>query len=133
MKFNRATNFKRAVTASTLAAGIGVTGLFGIGLAGASADPGQCPPNVPCGQHDDHHDNRGPDGRDQGRDQGPGQAPGRDDNWHDNQGRDWQHRGIDDARGDHQPFNYNGQWVNPVWDGGHNAWGFWLGPIWIPL
>ena len=117
-------NLKRALTASTLAAGIGVAGLFGVGLAGANADPG-CPPNAPCGQHDDHRgDNRGPGG------QGP---VGRDDGWHDNQGRDWQHRGIDDARFDHQPFDYNGQWVNPVFDGGHNAWGFWLGPIWIPL
>jgi hypothetical protein len=121
-------NFKRALTASALAAGIGVAGLFGVGLAGANADPG-CPPNAPCGQHDDHRgDNRGP-----GDNRGSGGPVNRDDNWHDNQGRDWQHRGIDDARFDHQPFDYNGQWVNPVWDGGHNAWGFWLGPIWIPL
>lgn len=117
-------NFKRALTASTLAAGIGVAGLFGVGLAGANADPG-CPPNAQCGQHDDH---RGP-----GDNRGPAAPVGRDDGWHDNQGRDWQHRGIDDARFDHQPFDYNGQWVNPVWDNGHNAWGFWLGPIWIPL
>ena len=46
-------NFQRALTASTLAAGIGVAGLFGVGLAGANADPG-CPPNAQCGQHDDH-------------------------------------------------------------------------------
>ncbi len=129
-------NFKRALTASTLAAGIGVAGLFGVGLAGANADPG-CPPNAPCGQHDDHRgpgDNRGPDdNRGPGDNRGPAGPVGRDDNWHDNQGRDRQHRGIDDARFDHQPFDYNGQWVNPVWDNGHNAWGFWLGPIWIPL
>ncbi len=123
-------NFKRALTASTLAAGIGVAGLFGVGLAGANADPG-CPPNAPCGQHDN---NRGPDdNRGPGDNRGPAAPVGRDDGWHDNQGRDWQHRGIDDARFDHQPFDYNGQWVNPVWDNGHNAWGFWLGPIWIPL
>ncbi|CAM5719640.1 hypothetical protein MAUB1S_00687 [Mycolicibacterium aubagnense] len=126
-------NFKRALTASTLAAGIGVAGLFGVGLAGADADPGQCPPNAPCGQHDEHRDNRGPGNQGPGDNRGPAAPVGRDDNWHDNQGRDWQHRGIDDARADHQPFDYNGQWVNPVWDNGHNAWGFWLGPIWIPL
>lgn len=129
-------NFKRALTASTLAAGIGVAGLFGVGLAGANADPG-CPPNAPCGQHDNNRgpgDNRGPDdNRGPGDNRGPAAPVGRDDGWHDNQGRDWQHRGIDDARFDHQPFDYNGQWVNPVWDNGHNAWGFWLGPIWIPL
>lgn len=130
-------NFKRALTASTLAAGIGVAGLFGVGLAGANADPG-CPPNAPCGQHDNHRgpgDNRGgpDDNRGPGDNRGPAAPVGRDDGWHDNQGRDWQHRGIDDARFDHQPFDYNGQWVNPVWDNGHNAWGFWLGPIWIPL
>jgi hypothetical protein len=34
---------------------------------------------------------------------------------------------------DHRPFQYQGQWVNPVFDGGHQGWGFWLGPIWIPL
>jgi len=34
---------------------------------------------------------------------------------------------------DHRPFQYQGQWVNPVFDNGHRAWGFWLGPIWIPL
>ena len=55
------------------------------------------------------------------------------DGWRDDRGRDWYHRGIDDGRFDHQPFDYHGQWVNPVWDNGHHAWGFWLGPIWIPL
>ena len=34
---------------------------------------------------------------------------------------------------DHRPFQYQGQWVNPIFDPGHQGWGFWLGPIWIPL
>ena len=34
--------FKRAVYASILAAGVGLTGLSGVGLGTASADPGQC-------------------------------------------------------------------------------------------
>jgi hypothetical protein len=46
---------------------------------------------------------------------------------------DWNHRGIDQGRYDHQPFNWNGQQVNPVFDGGHNAWGFWFLGQWIPL
>lgn len=126
---------KRALTASTLAAGIGAAGLFGIGLATASADPGWCPPGAPCWGHDDH---RGGDGGWQRGGGDGGWQRGVDwhqdrDGWRDDRGRDWYHRGIDDARWDHQPFAYNGQWVNPVFDQGFNAWGFWLGPIWIPL
>jgi hypothetical protein len=34
---------------------------------------------------------------------------------------------------DHRPFQYQGHWVNPVFDAGHQGWGFWLGPIWVPL
>ena len=46
----------------------------------------------------------------------------------------WQDRdGYDRAVRDHRPFQYQGQWVNPVLDAGHQGWGFWLGPIWIPL
>jgi hypothetical protein len=46
----------------------------------------------------------------------------------------WQDRdGYDRAVRDHRPFQYQCQWVNPVFDQGHQAWGFWLGPIWIPL
>lgn len=101
-------NFKRALTASTLAAGIGVAGLFGVGLAGAGADPG--------GPGGPGWNQPGPGGPG-----GPGGGPG----WHD--------RGIDQGRQDHQPFNWNGQQVNPVFDDGHHGWGFWLGPIWIPL
>jgi len=98
---------KRIVTASTLAAGIGVAGIFGVGLAGANADPGR--------SGSDFHSNV--------------QAV----DWHDDRGGDWHGRGIDDGRRDHQPFNWNGQMVNPVFDGGRHAWGFWVGPIWIPL
>jgi hypothetical protein len=46
---------------------------------------------------------------------------------------DWGHRGIDQGRNDHQPFNWNGQQVNPVFDRDHNAWGFWFLGQWIPL
>lgn len=123
-------NVKRAVTAATLAAGIGAAGLLGIGLGTASAD--WCPPGAPCAGHDDHRDDRG------WRDDRGGWQRGVDwhsdrDGWRDDRGRDWHGRGIDDGRFDHQPFDYNGQWVNPIFDRGFNAWGFWLGPIWIPL
>jgi hypothetical protein len=111
--------FKRAVYASTLAAGVGLAGLFGVGLGTAAADPGQ-PCNAPgapaCGQ--DQHRN------DQGRNDNRGPAPAQ---------ANWQGRGIDLGRQDHQPFNWNGQQVNPVFDQGHNGWGFWFLGLWIPL
>jgi hypothetical protein len=112
--------FKRAAYAATLAAGVGVAGLFGVGLGTASADPGpQCnaPNRPPCGQ--DFHNN-GPGNN--WNNNGPGNGP-----------VDWHNRGIDQGRGDHQPFNWNGQQVYPVPAGNGQGWGFWFGPVWIPL
>ena|ERR1700742_4985400 len=112
-------SIKRAIYASTLAAGVGLTGLFGVGLATASADPWGPPCNAPgappCGG--DHHDdwNRGPDGP-------PPGAP-----------MDWHGRGIDQGRFDHQPFDWNGQQVTPMPAGNGLGWGFWFGGNWIPL
>jgi hypothetical protein len=111
--------FKRTMYASTLAAGVGLAGLFGVGLGTASANPGQCntPGQPPCGQdqHDNGrgNDNRGPNG---------GGAPA-----------NWQGRGVDQGRQDHQPFNWNGQQVTPMPAGNGAGWGFWFGPVWIPL
>jgi hypothetical protein len=42
-------------------------------------------------------------------------------------------RGIDDGRRDHQPFNYNGSRVTPIYNPDFNNWGFWFFGIWIPL
>ena len=42
-------------------------------------------------------------------------------------------RGLDDARGDHQPFNWQGQRVEPYFDNDRGAWGFWFLGLWIPL
>ncbi|MDX1890923.1 hypothetical protein [Mycolicibacterium sp. 050158] len=115
-------SIKRALYASTLAAGVGLAGLFGAGLGTASADPGQpCnAPNQPqCGQnqHDDGPGRNGPGNN------GPGNpAP-----------MDWQNRGVDQGRQDHQPFNWNGQQVTPLPAGNGQGWGFWFGPVWIPL
>jgi hypothetical protein len=112
--------FKRTMYASTLAAGVGLAGLFGVGLGTASANPGQCnaPGQPPCGQ--DQHDNgRGNDNR--GPDNGGGTPA------------NWQNRGVDQGRQDHQPFNWNGQQVTPLPAGNGAGWGFWFGPVWIPL
>ena len=128
--------FKRALCASTLATGIGIAGLLGGGLPTAAADPGpQCnaPNRPPCGQ-DQHHDdpgqpcggpnawqcqNHGPQNNDR-HDNGPAPA-------------DWQHRGVDQGRRDHQPFNWNGQQVTPMPAGNGAGWGFWFLGMWIPL
>lgn len=122
---------KRIVTASTLAAGIGVAGIFGVGLAGANADPGR--PDAPSDAHSGMHvDGRDVDWHDGHDDHGGNWHDNRGE-WHDDRGHDWHDRGIDDGRRDHHPFDWNGQMVNPMFDPGHNAWGFWVGPIWIPL
>lgn len=105
---------KRALYASTLAAGVGLAGLLGAGAASADPGPPCNAPNQPqCGQN--QHD--GP------ANNGPGNpAPA-----------NWQNRGIDQGRQDHQPFNWNGQQVTPLPAGNGQGWGFWFGPVWIPL
>ena len=108
--------FKRALCASTLAAGLGIAGLLGTGVGTAAADPGQqcnAPNRPPCGQ--DRHHNRGPDNN-------RGSTPA-----------NWQNRGFDQGRQDHQPFNWNGQQVTPMPAGNGQGWGFWFLGMWIPL
>lgn len=110
-------NRKRLVSAAAVAVGIGLTALTAANGA-ASAQPGP-----PCGgvcQGPGGHVDRGvPPGLDRGRFDGP--PPG----------LAW--RGIDQGRFDHQPFNYNGNWVTPIFNPSFNNWGFWLFGLWIPL
>ena len=98
-------NLTRKVAASLAAGGIAATGLFGLGLGTATANPGpQCGlPNTPACQ--------GP----------PAQHNG------------WQNRNMDQGRRDHQPFNYNGQLVHPLPAGNGDGWGFWFLGRWIRL
>jgi hypothetical protein len=112
---------KRMIWVSSLAGGIGLASVLGVGLGTASADPGQ-----PCGGPNAQFCQPGP-GRDQGpqQDRGPGPQP------IDDRGID--QRGIDQGRADHQPFSYMGQHVNPVFDNDHGGWGFWFFNMWIPL
>jgi hypothetical protein len=121
-------NFKRAVFASAVTAGIGIAGLLGVGIGTATAQPGQCGgPNAPaCGPGP-----QGPGGGPQNSG-GPGGPGGQGPNqW---QGpNDWQARGVDQGRRDHQPFNWNGQLVTPVQAGNGDGWGFWFLGQWIPL
>lgn len=105
----------RTLCASTLAAGIGAAGLLGLGLGTASAGPCDAPGAPTCGQpqhdqgHQQGHDERGP-------------APA-----------NWQDRGVDQGRRDHQPFNWNGHQVTPMPAGNGAGWGFWFLGMWIPL
>ena len=118
--------FKRALCASTLAAGVGLAGLLGAGLGTASADPGpgcNAPGKPPCGQ--DQHNNNGQWNNNQGPGDnrgGPNQGPA-----------DWNHRGINQGRQDHQPFNWNGQQVTPMPGANGASWGFWFMGVWIPM
>jgi hypothetical protein len=113
-------NLKRMVCASTLAAGVGVAGLFGVGLSTAGADPGQ-----PCGAPNAPACQRQPAAGPQNNGPAPqNNRPGPN---------DWQNHDINQGRQDHQPFRYNGQQVQPMPAGNGAGWGFWFLGQWIPL
>ena len=42
-------------------------------------------------------------------------------------------RDIDQARFDHQPFNYDDYQAVPIWSPDQGGWGFWFFGLWIPL
>ena len=132
-------NFKRLTCDSAIALAIGASVL----TAGSGVAAGQ-PGPAPC-QFGDCQGPGGPGGSG-GHDQGPragwarpgtparrpgwtGWARWIASSWPPDQG--W--RGIDDGRRDHQPFNYNGSWVTPIYNPDFNNWGFWFFGIWIPL
>ncbi|GAC1648896.1 MAG: hypothetical protein NVS4B6_23880 [Mycobacterium sp.] len=98
-------SFKRALSVSMLAGGIGIAGIFGLGTGTASADPWGCDRPPACGDPRDDH--------------GPGPV-------------DWHNRGVDQGRFDHQPFDWNGKQVYPVSAGDGNGPGFWVLGQWIP-
>jgi hypothetical protein len=131
-------NLKRLVAASTLTAGVGAAGLLGLGVGTAAADPGH-PCNGPeysCQQPGGPQNNR-PQGPQNNNDPdhwgGPDHRNGPDHPGGPQGPVDWQHRGIDRGRQDHQPFNWNGQQVNPMPAGDGHGWGFWFLGMWIPL
>ena len=104
-------NVQRNLGAAILAGGLGLAGVLGVGLGSATAQPGGCgTPNSPaCGPNQPGHGQPG-----------PGQ-------------NNWQARGFDQGRQDHQPFNWNGQQVTPMPAGNGAGWGFWFLGQWIPL
>jgi hypothetical protein len=129
-------NLKRMVLAGTAAAGIGAAGLFGLGIGTASADPGCGGPGPQQCQGPNNGWNNGPNNN-QNNDwhNGPNNGPNNN-NWNNGPGNgpdDWHNRNVDQARQDHQPFNWNGQWVQPMPAGNGPGWGFWFLGQWIPL
>ena len=131
-----------ARAAIVAAFGFGALGV-GVGLGTASADNGNGNGSggQPCWPQTCPGDQRGGGGQDQPRGDGGDNRPLRD-QWQPDQGqqnqggwdqRPWDQRGIDDARGDHHPFNWQGQRVEPYFDNYRSAWGFSFLGLWIPL
>ena len=114
-------SWNRIVAAGAIAGTLGLAAV-GLGSGMASADPGGHggPPCFYC-----QDDQRGYDHHDNGRDDRGGQR-------YDDYDR-WDQRGIDNGRYDHRAFNYQGQRVEPYWDNGRGAWGFWFFGIFIAL
>jgi hypothetical protein len=153
---------KQLTCASAVAIAVGLAaGTLGAGIAAAEPGPPPCGfgncqgPGGPEGPPGDQGGPGGPGGSDRGGPPpggpggpergGPG-GPDRGPGWPGGPGRpgpDWRGgpppppglawRGIDQGRFDHQPFNYNGSWVTPIFNPDFNNWGFWLLGIWIPL
>jgi len=155
-------NFKRLTWASAVALVVGGSVLTaGAGVAAAQPGPPPCqfgncqgpggpPPGGPGGPDQGpppggHDQGPPPGGHDQGpppggHDQGPPPGgpggpgePGGHDQAPPPPPPDQAWRGIDDGRRDHQPFNYNGSWVTPIYNPDFNNWGFWFFGIWVPL
>ena len=143
-------SLKNAIVKAAFVGALGLPALgLGVGVGTASADPGNH--GQPCavfcpgdnGGDQGNRDNGGDQGfRDNGGDQGF-RDNGGDQGFRDNggdqgfrdggDGRPWDQRGIDDARIDHQPFNYEGQRVEPYFDNNFNAFGFLFFGVFIPL
>ena len=98
----------RAIAGVLVAGGLGAAAL-GIGAGVAAAQPGPPGPGGPGGP-----------GHGPVQGQGPPIPPG-------------DRPAFERAVHDHRPFQYQGRWVNPIFDPGRGHWGFWFGPLWIPL
>jgi hypothetical protein len=112
-----------ATAAAACVLSFGAVGLT-LGAGAASADPGGHGGGPPCWApycHGDDHGNGGDRGRGDDRD-GPDYDHLR-----------WDQRGIDQGRYDHQPFNFQGQRVEPYFDNYRGLWGFWFLGAFIAL
>ncbi len=148
-------HLKRLTWVAAIAISVGLSTLTaGVGTATAQPGPLPCGPQGgscqgPGGQGGPGGPQRGGPG-DQGGPGRPGDQGGPDrggpggfggqDGRGGPAGRQWgppppdlAWRGIDQGRYDHQPFNYNGSWVEPAFNADYDNWGFWFFGIWIPL
>ena len=145
----------RATCASAIAIGVSISALTtGAGFAAAQPGPPPCGPQgnycqVPGGPGGGGPGGGDPGGRRGGGWQPPGGpggpggfgGPGGGPGYRGGPGGpqwgpprpDQAWRGIDQGRYDHQPFNYNNQWVQPIYNQDFSNWGFWFFGIWIPL
>lgn len=109
-------NLKKTLAGAAITGVLGLPALgLGIGAGTASADPNNhgCFNPYSCSDNNDN-----------GR--------GNHDQDYDHNLR-WDQRGIDQGRYDHQPFDYQGQRVEPYFDNDRGVFGFQFFGIFIPL
>jgi len=109
--------FKRAIYASTLAAGVGLAGLFGVGLGTASANPDHSATRRTGPLWTDQHDNQWRGGRSRTCSRPPRLG----------------HRGIDQAATTTSRSTGTASRSIRCSTGATTAWGFWFLGQWIPL
>jgi hypothetical protein len=138
---------KRAVIAAAVATGISISGAsFLAAPAVADPPPGCNQPN--CQGGGPQWQGRGPHPGDAGWNDGPApggppagyNGPPPPGGWNGapppgGWNRRWEGppRNIDQARFDHQPFNYSGFNAVPTFDASMGGWGFWYFGTWIAL
>lgn len=102
----RMTKMKKLIGSALLGATV-VGGIASVGAGVASADPGHPGWGVNQGDHRGDPHARPAPVRYRSHGEDPGWRPG--------------------------PVYQQGRWHAPVWDNAHRHWGFWLGPVWIPV
>jgi|KBSSwiStaDraftv2_1062776.scaffolds.fasta_scaffold90530_1 hypothetical protein len=109
-------SWNKIAAAGAIAGTLGLAAM-GLGAGAASADPGGGHGGPPCWAPYCHDQGNGRDDHPQRFDY--------DDHW--------DQRGIDNARFDHRPFNYQGVRVEPYFDNVRAVWGFWFFGVFIAL
>ncbi|GAB3134734.1 hypothetical protein GCM10027289_27210 [Tsukamurella serpentis] len=104
------TKMKKLIGSALLGAAV-LGGVGSVGAGIASADPGR----TGVTQDDHRGDGRERPVGDRTADRDRARTNGENPNWRPG------------------PVYRQGAWHTPVWDEGRNHWGFWLGPIWIPV
>jgi hypothetical protein len=123
-------NLKTVIAGASLASGVSLA-LMGLGSGVANAaPPGPGDFRGPGGPRGDWGRPDRPDWRGHQPPWGEGPAPW---GWGPPPPPPWQGPIPPPWASPPSPFQYFGQWVNPVFDPGFQQWGFWFFGIWIPL